>query len=190
MLDIFDTITNMFGELEDDGEDIYEVFRNKPNFDKIKPGQEFEFCGFTFVCLGEEQGGMLCVVSDGIGDCQFNSGDDNNYVGSLIQRKIQNDFISKLDREDADLLSYKMDLSTYDKTASYGSHTDLAGLLTYDLYVKYKDLIPKRSRWWLCTPYSCSVASPYPLTVYSGGYVYSFYAGNSSRCRPACIFAI
>ncbi len=187
-MDIFDMITGIIGDIEDCDETAG-LLKDRPDFSGINDGDEFEFCGIKFIRLGIEQGGVLCVTKDDIGEMKFHQRGNNNYKESEIRQKLLNDFLPRLG--DADLLPYEMDLIADNGETDFGVCTDFVGLLTYDLYRKYRRFIlPVRGYIWTCTPYSCSPDYPYVRVVNSSGYVYYDCANYTYRCRPVCIFAI
>lgn len=189
-MDIFDTISGLYGEIEDDGESNMEVMKDRPHLENVEDGQEFEFKGIKFVRLGQEQGGVLCITKDDFyPSIRFNRNENNNYKESEIRRKILEDFLPRL--EGTDILPYEMDLIADNGETEYGICTDQAGILTYDLYRKYRRFVlPLRGYTWTCTPYACDRNNQYVRVVFSSGYVGTDFAGNAYRCRPACIFAI
>lgn len=167
----------------------YEAPNAELNLRCIPVGGEFVANGIKFIRLGFEQGGILCVTKDSMFRCKFNEGDDNNFKNSIILQKIRNEFLPRM--EGIELLPYEMNLMAGNGETDYGSCVENAGLLTLDLYRKYHYQVPTSGGdQWLCTPFSCMRDYPYVQYVYSSGYVSSNFASYTSRCRPACIFAI
>lgn len=154
----------------------------------VPDGGEFEFSGVRFIRLGEEQGGILCVTKDAIYKDMFNEDWENNdYRSSIIRKKITDEFISRL--PSTDLLPYTMDLKSYSNPEEgYGLCADMAGILTEELYRKYRRFIHVDYWEWLCTPYSISPESPWCRCVDASGNVGDGTAGSADRCRPACVF--
>ena len=173
-------------EVEDEE---YEVPNAGLNLRDIPIGGEFEVNGITFIRLGFEQGGILCITKNSFFRSKFHDEDDNNYHNSIIRRKILEEFVPRL--EGVDLLPYEMNLLAGNGETDYGVCVDSAGLLTMDLYRKYRYQIPiSDGDQWLCTPFSCMRDYPYVEYVNSSGYVSGSDAYSAYRCRPACIFAI
>lgn len=190
MEDIFDTISRMYGELDDDTECDSTSGKDKPDLSNVSDGEEFEFRGIRFIRLGFEQDGILCITKDSMFRSKFNNDDNNNYKDSIVRQKILNEFLPIF--EGVDLLPYEMNLMACNGETDYGSCIDYAGLLTMDLYRKYRYQIPiSDGDQWLCTPFACMDRWPYVQFVNSSGSVSGHYgAYNAFRCRPACIFAI
>lgn len=182
MNNIFDLMSM---EIEDED---HEVPNAGLNLREIPIGGEFSANGITFIRLGFEQGGILCITKNSFFRSKFHDENNNNYNDSIIRRKIHDEFLPRLGG--FDLLPYEMNLMACNGETDYGSCVDSAGLLTLDLYRKYHYQIPHDANQWLCTPFSCIRDYPYVEYVGSSGYVGDDSAYGASRCRPACIFAI
>ena len=90
---------------------------------------------------------------------------------------------------DNDLLTYQMDLTADNGDKAYGSLCVHAGLLSADLYRKYRDYIPSYNDWvWLCTPWYCSGLANYVRYVGTDGTLNGSYAYGAYGVVPACIF--
>lgn len=182
MNNVFDLMSM---EVEDEE---YEVPNAGLNLRNLPIGGEFEVNGITFIRLGFEQGGILCITKNSFFRSKFHDENDNNYHNSIIRRKILEEFVPRL--EGVDLLPYEMNLLAGNGEIDYGVCVDSAGLLTMDLYRKYHYQIPHDGDQWLCTPFSCMRDYPYVEYVTSSGFVSNYVAYSTRRCRPACIFAI
>ena len=159
----------------------------KPDFTKIKDGEHFTYKGIEFIRLGKEQGGILCITAKIWKTLPFDKDGCNNFKKASICKVLNNEFRPLLD--DNDLLTYQMDLTADNGDKAYGSLCVHAGLLSADLYRKYRDYIPSYNDWvWLCTPWYCSGRAYYVRSVITGGalnYGGAYYAGG---VVPACIF--
>lgn len=128
---------------------------HKPNFTEIKDGDHFTYKGIEFIRLGKEQGGILCITAKIWKTLPFDKDGCNNFKEASIQKVLTFDFCRSLDYND--LLTYQMDLTADNGDKAYGSLCVYAGLLSADLYRKYRDYIPPYDNWvWLCTPRCCS----------------------------------
>lgn len=159
----------------------------KPDFTKIKDGEHFTYKGIEFIRLGREQGGILCITAKIWKTLPFDKDGCNNFKKASICKVLNNEFRPLLD--DNDLLTYQMDLIADNGDKAYGSLCVHAGLLSADLYRKYRDYIPSYNDWiWLCTPWYCSGFAGNVRIVYTDGalnYVNAYYACG---VVPACIF--
>ena len=160
----------------------------KPDFTKIKDGERFTYKGIEFVRLGKEQGGILCVTAKIWKTLPFDSRGQNNFKKAYIDSVLNIKFLSLLD--DEDILTYEMDLTADNGDKEYGKPCVPVGLLSADLYRKYRDYIPKYDGWiWLCTPWYCSSIANYVRTVGTDGVLGYYYADGAGGVVPAVIFA-
>lgn len=159
----------------------------KPDFTKIKDGEHFTYKGIEFIRLGKEQGGILCITAKIWKTLPFDKDGCNNFKKASICKVLNNEFCPLLD--DNDLLTYQMDLTADNGDKAYGSLCVHAGLLSADLYRKYRDYIPSYNDWvWLCTPWYCSGYVYSVRYVGTDGALHSGGAGNAYGVVPACIF--
>ena len=159
----------------------------KPDFTKIKDGEHFTYKGIEFIRLGKEQGGILCITAKIWKTLPFDKDGCNNFKKASICKVLNNEFRPLLD--DNDLLTYQMDLTADNGDKAYGSLCVHAGLLSADLYRKYRDYIPSYNDWvWLCTPWYCSGVANVVRVVIAGGTLDGGYAGYACGVVPACIF--
>lgn len=159
----------------------------KPDFTKIKDGDHFTYKGIEFIRLGKEQGGILCITAKIWKTLPFDKDGCNNFKKASVCKALNNEFRPLLD--DNDLLTYQMDLTADNGDKAYGSLCVHAGLLSADLYRKYRDYIPSYNDWiWLCTPWYCSGNANYVRSVCAGGALYCSLACVAPGVVPACIF--
>lgn len=163
------------------------VSERKPDFTKIKDGDHFTYKGIEFIRLGKEQGGILCITAKIWKTLPFDKDGCNNFKKASICKALNNEFRPLLD--DNDLLTYQMDLTADNGDKAYGSLCVHAGLLSADLYRKYRDYIPSYNDWvWLCTPWYCfGRANDVPYVGTDGALIISG-AIIAYGVVPACIF--
>ena len=161
---------------------------HKPDFIKIKDGERFTYKGIEFVRLGKEQGGILCITAKIWKVLPFDKDGCNNFKKASICKALNNEFRPLLD--DNDLFTYEMDLTADNGDKAYGELCVYAGLLSADLYRKYRDYIPKYEGWvWFCTPWYCSGNADYVRVVGTDGVLGYYYADGGGGIIPAVIFA-
>ena len=160
----------------------------KPDFSEIKDGDHFTYRGIEFVRLGKEQGGIPCITAEIWKTLQFDKDGCNNFKKSSICKALNNEFRPLLD--DNDLLTYQMDLTADNGDKSYGSLCVHVGLLSADLYRKYRDYIPLFNEWmWTCTAWHCiSGDANYVRLVTLAGTLGYYSANHAGGVVPACIF--
>ena len=161
----------------------------KPDFTKIKDGEHFTYKDIEFIRLGKEQGGILCITAKIWKTLQFDEDGYNNFKKASICKVLNNEFYPLLDAND--LLTYQMDLTADNGDKSYGSLFVHAGLLSADLYRKYRNYIPSYNDWiWFCTPWYCSDDTGYIRGgVYKHGEFGASIVTSAYGVVPACIFA-
>ena len=187
-MDILDFISGiMDGVSEEDIQNLLEKSGASNLASTVPDGGEFMFCGIPFIRLGEEQDGVLCITKQDIFRSRFNDTDNNDYRESIVRHRLLEEFLPQLDCEE--LLPFEMNLaSAVENSQGYGVCADYVGILTEELYRKYRRYIRMDGYMWLCTPYSLSRNSPFVRCVGTSGNVGSGYAINAYRCRRACIF--
>ena len=159
----------------------------KPDFTKIKDGERFTYKGIDFIRLGKEQGGILCVTAKIWETLSFDKRGYNDFRIASIREALNYKFRSLLD--DDDLLAYEMDLTADNGDKAYGKSNVYAGLLSADLYRKYRDYIPKYDKWvWLCTPWYCSDDEGDVRIVDTDGTLAGYGADSANGVVPAVIF--
>lgn len=165
----------------------------KPDFSQIKDGERFMYHGIEFIRLGLEQGGVLCMTAKPIFKEAFDYDCYNNWAKSSIRKKLNTDFLSLTDEND--LLPFESDLTADNGDTSYDTCVDMIGILSCDLYRKYRKIVPLFNEWmWTCTPWHCSTPTSSNASnvriVLSDGTLYSVSADFSCGLAPACIFRI
>lgn len=185
-------MNNVFDLLSGEAaEDIYEPANPNLHLLDIPDGGEFMVGDKCFVKLGFEQGGILAILKEPLFRQVFNQNNDNNYCSSEIRARLNTEFLPVMEAEGAELLPYTMNLRAENGQTDYGDCIENVGLLTADLYRKYYYQIPRLGRdEWLATPFSCLEGYKYVMFVNASGNVHNSNANYTSRCRPACIFAI
>lgn len=187
-MDILDFISGiMAGVSEDDIQNLLEKSGTSNLASTVPDGGEFMFCGIPFIRLGEEQDGVLCITKQDVFRSRFNDTDNNDYRESIVRHRLLEEFLPQLDCEE--LLPFEMNLaSAVENSQGYGVCADYVGILTEELYRKYRRYIRMDGYMWLCTPYSLSRNSPFVRCVNASGFVDYGNAYYAYRCRPACIF--
>lgn len=163
----------------------------RPDFSKIKDGEHFMYRGIEFIRLGLEQGGVLCMTAKPIAEEAFDPDGCNNWVKSRARKKLNTEFLSLLDEND--LLPFESDLTADNGDTAYGKCVDKIGILSCDLYRKYRKIVPLFDEWmWTCTPWYCGTPTPgYAVIVrpvHSDGTLCYYGALTAGGLAPACIF--
>lgn len=160
--------------------------------DKIKfpkPGEQFEYNGVKFTALGEEQGGILAIVSELLKDeMPLDESNKNDWCTSSLRKYLNGEYLEQFNR--GDLLPFVSDLTSDDGMKDYGTAEDYVFLLSCDLYRKYRESVPRFNNWWwTLTPWTCTPSyAHYARIVDSSGEVNSNSAYNGGGVAPACLF--
>lgn len=159
--------------------------------DKIKipkPGEQFEYNGVEFTALGEEQGGVLAIVSKLLlNRMPFDESKKNDWRTSSLRKHLNGKWLEQFNR--GDLLPFVSDLTSDNGMKDYGTAEDYVFLLSCDLYRKYRESVPRfKGRWGTLTPWTCDPDSALMRDVSSNGTVDISFANNISGVAPACLF--
>ena len=157
----------------------------------IEDGDHFFYHGIRFVRLGEEQGGILCMTAQVWKEAAFDEDNCNDWRKSSVRKLLVSEFLKSLDK--GDLLLYRSDLTADNGDTAYGKWNDYIGLLSCDLYRKYRKIVPLFDEgMWTCTPWHCvtpdSSNANYVRLVGTAGTLYYDSAFGSHGLAPACIF--
>lgn len=174
---------------EDYTEDDSVAGAEKDNIKYPKPGEQFEYNGIKFTALGEEQGGILAIVSELLEDeMPLDASNKNDWRTSSLRKYLNGEYLEQFNR--GDLLPFVSDLTSDDGMKDYGTAEDYVFLLSCDLYRKYRESVPRFNNWWwTLTPWTCTPSNAHDarIVVSSGG-VHSGYAYVGHGVAPACIF--
>lgn len=160
----------------------------KPDFTKIKDGDHFMYKGIEHIRLGKEQGGILCIAAKVWKELPFDKDGCSDFKKSSLRKILQEKYLPLLDEND--LLPYEMDLTADNGDTAYGKDTVKVGLLSCDLYRKYRKFIPLFEEWmWTCTAWHCNSGGAGNVRgVSTDGVLHDDRAGNAGAVVPACIF--
>lgn len=196
-MNLIDTIEILCNEVDSDAVQVLakikEAIKNerKPDFSKIKDGDHFIYRGIEFIRLGEEQGGILCMTARVWNETAFDENGCNDWRKSSARKLLNSEFLDMLNKDD--LLPYHSDLTADNGDTTYGECADYVGLLSCDLYRKYRKIVPLFNEWmWTCTPWHCDT----PHSGYANGVrlvgADGSLSGNGAciaiGLAPACIF--
>ncbi len=161
------------------------VYSNIP-----KPGETFTYNNMEFVALGEEQGGILAIMTHELDEKMPFDADNgkNDWRKSTLRKYLNGEFLEKFNR--GDLLPFVSDLTSDDGMKDYGTSEDFIALLSCDLYRKYREFMPKYNTWvWTITPWSYQPGyASNERIVYTNGSLGSDHVRRAFGVAPACIF--
>lgn len=159
---------------------------------EIAPSSVINYGGLDCIVLDVEQDKILVLAKESIDNMPFDEGDSNNFPKGTLCKYLNGEFIKKLKADGADisaLIPTTIDLTSEDGLKDYGETTQKIFLLTFDMYRKYRSVIPNLGDWWwLATACSTEsngyvniVCNVYPDGSLINSYVYSCDNG----VRPA-----
>lgn len=196
-MNLIESIENLINESEDSASKTLDKIKTaiqnakRPDFSKIKDGEHFMYHGIEFIRLGLEQGGVLCMTAKLIAEEAFDPNGCNNWAKSRARKKLNTEFLSLMDEND--LLPFESDITADNGDTAYGKCVDKIGILSCDLYRKYRKIVPLFDEWmWTCTPWHCG--TPNSGTAYSvrlvnsDGTMNSYSSYGDIGIAPACIF--
>ena len=162
-----------------------------PDFLTIDDGDHFFYHGIRFLRLGEEQGGILCMTAQVWDKTAFDENGCNDWRKSSARKLLNSEFLDLLNKDD--LLSYHSDLTADNGDTTYGECADHIGLLSCDLYRKYRKIVPLFDEWmWTCTPWHCDVPNSADAShvrlVHTNGSLWLNTVHFVSGLAPVCIF--
>ena len=156
--------------------------------DGLPAGQHFLYNDIEFVKLGDEQDGILCVTAQPWTSIPFDKAEHNNFATSSVLDVLNSSFLSQLG--DKDLLLYEIDLTADNGDRSYGSAFVQVGLLSANLYRKYRDYIPQYTTSVMtCTPSYCGDTVDYIRCIGPGRVLADYTTGFDWGVVPAVIFS-
>nr|DAD77460.1 MAG TPA: hypothetical protein [Podoviridae sp. ctaNW81] len=157
------------------------------SLDGLPAGQHFLYNDIEFIKLGDEQGGMLCITAKIWKILPFDKEGSNRMRNSSLCKILHKKFLTQLCIED--VLMYEMNLTADNGDQSYGTLFVNIGLLSADLYRKYRKYIPSYNDWiWLCTPWYCSGDARGVRGVGPDRTLYRGDADNVHGVVPAVVF--
>ena len=196
-MNLIESIENLINESEESASKTLDKIKTaiqnakRPDFSKIKDGEHFMYHGIEFIRLGLEQGGVLCMTTKPIAEEAFDPNGCNNWAKSRARKNLNTKFLSLMDEND--LLPFESDLTADNGDTAYGKCVDKIGILSCDLYRKYRKIVPLFYEcMWTCTPWHCG--TPYfenahlARIVFSDGTMNVVSADGAFGLAPACIF--
>lgn len=157
--------------------------------DGLGDGDHFYYHGVELVKLGEEQGGILCITANLLGESFFDMDTPPSWDTSAVRVQLHRKIWPMINEDD--LLPMTLDLTpvTLDLSQRGAENTtkDTIGILSLEQYKKYKSVMPKYDKTiWTCSPY-CYHHHGF-CVVSSGGHVYVSLPYYSYGCVPVLLF--
>lgn len=155
--------------------------------DVPQPGDQFTYNGMDFIILGIEQGGVLAVEEQTLDEeMPYDKDGSNDWRKATLRKYLNEEHIKKFNK--GDLLPFVSTLISTDKRTNYGTSKDYIFLLSYDLFRKYRALIPYYGTWvWTITP-ATSIGEKNNVEYNN---LYSIAPSSHAKpVAPACLFKL
>lgn len=149
---------------------------------------EYEFIKFT-----DENGNIIGVLKDSIGNMRF--GDNNDFSKSDILKILYEEFLPEIESVVGaeNVLEFETDLTSLDCSKKHGTMKSKVSLPTFDFYRANRSMFAKYKLddwWWLATPDTTSeyVNDYWVVCVSPVGRIDISSYGNSIGVRPFLTF--
>lgn len=117
--------------------------------EELGEGSRFTYNGMKAVVLDARPFMSLCLALDTLFRCAFDSRGENDFAAADISEKLNGSLFT----DPAALASIELDLTTDDGEEMYGHASEKVGLISTDMYRRFRKLIPNASEsWWTLTP--------------------------------------
>ena len=157
--------------------------------DRLGEKSRFTYGGVEWVILERRPNVALCLAADVLEERAFDEDNKNDFAASSLRAYLNGEFMKKLVAAGAsedDFVPMALDLTADDGLDSYGTDTAKIGLLTCEMYRRFRKNIPEIEKWWwLATP--DSPRNAYARRVDTDGTLNNNNACNGGYgLRPLC----
>ena len=130
----------------------------------------FKIGEYEFIKLADENGNIVGVLKDSLGDMRF--GANNDFSNSDILEKLNEEFLPEIESilGAENVLEFETDLTSLDGSKEHGTMKSKVSIPTFDFYRKNRAMFAKYKLddwWWLATPHSTSAyVNVFDLCIY------------------------
>lgn len=115
----------------------------------------FRIGKYEFIKFSDENGNIIGVLKDSLGDMRF--GDNNDFSKSDILKNLNEEFLPEIENivGAENVLEFETDLISLDGSRKHGTMRSKVSLPTFDFYRKNRAMFAKYKLddwWWLATP--------------------------------------
>lgn len=119
----------------------------------------FRIGKYEFIKFTDENGNIVGVLKDSLGDMRF--GDNNDFSKSDILKKLNEEFLPEIESVVGakNVLEFETDLTSLDGSKKHGIMKSKVSLPTFDFYRQHRATFAKYNLdvwWWLATPHTTS----------------------------------
>ncbi len=174
------------------------VLSSAPDWEKLQPGDKFEYRGHEWVCLDPNfaaVGGTGCLAimaklyRDEFAFCRDENKDNMNEYGTSDIRDLLSELTAELQNGECNVfLNHNVDAVMENGEEAYKAFEAPMFILSIQEYIRYAKFVPQYDNWfWLRSPFPSS--ANYVRNVTTDGSLYSNNArGTYVGVAPACIF--
>ena len=164
------------------------------NIEIIKINEElFRIGKYEFIKFTAENGNIIGVLKDSLGDMRF--GDNNDFSKSDILKNLNGEFLHEIESivGAENVLEFETDLTSVDGSKKHGTMKSKVSLPTFDFYRQHRATFAKYKLddwWWLATPHTTSehMNDWWVSCVSPGGNINNNNYNNSNGVRPFLTF--
>ena len=174
------------------------VLSSAPDWEKLQPGDKFEYRGHEWVCLDPNfaaVGGTGCLAimaklyRDEFAFCRDENKDNMNEYGTSDIRDLLSELATELQNGECNVfLNHNVDAVMENGEEAYKAFETPMFILSIQEYIRYAKFVPQYDNWfWLRSPIPSY--ADHVRIVYTDGSLYYGHAYNTNiGVAPACIF--
>ena len=174
------------------------VLSSAPDWEKLQPGDKFEYRGREWVCLDPNfaaVGGTGCLAimaklyRDEFAFCRDENKDNMNEYGTSDIRDLLSELTAELQNGECNVfLNHNVDAIMENGEEAYKAFEAPMFILSIQEYIRYAKFVPQYDNWfWLRSPHPSY--ADYVRYVYTDGSLYDNGAYTTNiGVAPACIF--
>ena len=174
------------------------VLSSAPDWEKLQPGDKFEYRGYEWVCLDQNfaaVGGTGCLAimaklyRDEFAFCRDENKDNMNEYGTSDIRDLLSELTAELQNGECNVfLNHNVDAVMENGEEAYKAFEAPMFILSIQEYIRYAKFVPQYDNWfWLRSPFPSNASIV--RGVYTDGSLISYNAYDSHiGVAPACIF--
>lgn len=117
----------------------------------------FKIGKYEFIRFADDNGNIIGVLKDSIGDMRF--GNSNDFSKSDILAKLNDEFLAEIEEivGSENVLEFETDLTSLDGSKKHGTMKSKVSIPTFDFYRNNRATFAKYNLedwWWLATPHT------------------------------------
>lgn len=157
----------------------------------LADGRRFIYGGVEWVVLERCSGTTTVLAADVVEEHAFDKLNKNNFASSYLREYLNGEIFKRLIAQGASKDAFApmaLDLTSNDGLKDYGTCQVRIGLITCDMYRRFRSVIPRiNDCWWTCTPNT--IFNPVGVCyVHIKGFLHDAHAScGTLGLRPCCM---